>query len=52
MYVTATSPYVFMLILLVRNSMLDGASDGVKFYLTPNITKLGEMQASVAFCMQ
>ncbi|XP_025088321.1 sodium- and chloride-dependent taurine transporter-like [Pomacea canaliculata] len=47
MYVTATSPYVFMLILLVRNSMLDGASDGVKFYLTPNITKLGEMQVWV-----
>ncbi|XP_059150816.1 sodium- and chloride-dependent taurine transporter-like isoform X2 [Physella acuta] len=42
MYVTATSPYLFMVILLVRNSMLDGAADGVEFYLKPNLTKLGE----------
>ncbi|CAL1527682.1 unnamed protein product, partial [Lymnaea stagnalis] len=42
MYVTATSPYIFMIILLVRNSQLDGAMDGIGFYLTPNITKLGE----------
>nr|KAG5690002.1 hypothetical protein BaRGS_007304 [Batillaria attramentaria] len=47
MYVTATSPYIFMLILLIRNSLLDGAGDGVKFYLSPNITKLGEMQVWV-----
>ena len=41
---TATSPYIFMLILLIRNSLLDGAGDGVEFYLSPNMTKLGEMQ--------
>ncbi|BFZ14919.1 hypothetical protein BsWGS_17958 [Bradybaena similaris] len=41
-YVTATSPYIFMTILLVRNSMLDGAVDGVKFYLTPDISKLSK----------
>jgi SNF family Na+-dependent transporter len=44
MYVTATSPYIFMLILLIRNAMLPGARDGVEFYLRPNMTKLGEMQ--------
>ena len=47
MYVTATSPYIFMLILLIRNSLLDGAGDGVDFYLNPNMTKLGEMQVSL-----
>ena len=44
---TATSPYIFMLILLIRNSLLDGAADGVEFYLNPNMTKLGEMQVSL-----
>ena len=44
---TATSPYIFMLILLIRNSLLDGARDGVEFYLSPNITKLGEMEVGL-----
>ncbi|XP_076446332.1 sodium- and chloride-dependent taurine transporter-like [Babylonia areolata] len=47
MYVTATSPYIFMLILLIRNSLLDGASEGVKFYLTPDLAKLGEKEVWV-----
>ena len=47
MYITATSPYIFMLILLIRNALLPGASDGVEFYLKPNITKLGEMEVWV-----
>ncbi|KAL8576383.1 hypothetical protein ACOMHN_048950 [Nucella lapillus] len=47
MYVTATSPYIFMLILLIRNSLLDGAGDGVEFYLKPNMTKLTEMEVWV-----
>ena len=44
MYLTATSPYIFMLILLIRNSTLDGAADGVEFYLKTNITKLKETE--------
>ena len=44
MYVTATSPYIFMLILLIRNSLLDGARGGVEFYLKPNFTKMADME--------
>ncbi|TPP63254.1 Sodium-and chloride-dependent betaine transporter, partial [Fasciola gigantica] len=44
MYVTATSPYVFMLILLVRTALLDGAKEGLIYYLKPDWTKLGDMQ--------
>ncbi|XP_069118925.1 sodium- and chloride-dependent GABA transporter 3-like [Argopecten irradians] len=40
MYVTATAPYFFMLTLLIRNATLDGAIDGVIFYLKPDIAKL------------
>ncbi|XP_060062612.1 sodium- and chloride-dependent taurine transporter-like [Ylistrum balloti] len=47
MYVTATSPYLFMTALLIRNSLLDGAIDGVEFYLKPNITKLSEIEVWV-----
>ncbi|XP_067944082.1 sodium- and chloride-dependent taurine transporter-like [Watersipora subatra] len=47
MYVTATLPYVFMIILLIRNCMLPGAEIGIKFYLTPNATKLASMQTWV-----
>ncbi|XP_033744015.1 sodium- and chloride-dependent GABA transporter 2-like [Pecten maximus] len=47
MYVTATSPYLFMTALLIRNSLLEGAIDGVEFYLKPNITKLSEIEVWV-----
>lgn len=48
MYVTATSPYLFMLALLIRNSLLEGAGDGVKFYLTPDWEKIGSMQVMLS----
>ncbi|XP_021369953.1 sodium- and chloride-dependent creatine transporter 1-like isoform X2 [Mizuhopecten yessoensis] len=39
-YVTATAPYLFMLALLIRNSVLEGALDGVIYYLKPDLAKL------------
>ncbi|VDI79921.1 solute carrier family 6 (neurotransmitter transporter, GABA) member 6/8/11/12/13 [Mytilus galloprovincialis] len=47
MYVTATSPYIFMTILLIRNSLLDGAGEGVRFYVTPVWEKMANMEVWV-----
>ncbi len=42
-YVTALLPYVVMFILLIRGVMLEGAVDGIYYYLVPNMTKLWEI---------
>lgn len=47
MYVTATSPYIFMTILLIRNCLLDGAREGIIYYVKPNFKKMAEMQVWV-----
>lgn len=44
MYFTATSPYIFMLILLIRGVTLDGAELGLKYYLLPDWSKLRDPQ--------
>lgn len=47
MYFTATSPYIFMLVLLIRGVTLDGAELGLKYYLLPDWSKLLETQVWV-----
>ncbi|KAL3880188.1 hypothetical protein ACJMK2_032451 [Sinanodonta woodiana] len=47
MYVTATAPYIFMLCLLIRNCLLEGAKEGIIFYLKPDLEKLGDIQVWV-----
>lgn len=44
MYFTATFPYVVILILLVRGVTLEGAGEGIKFFIgsKSNWTKLAE----------
>uniref|UniRef100_K1QK81 Sodium-and chloride-dependent GABA transporter 2 n=1 Tax=Magallana gigas TaxID=29159 RepID=K1QK81_MAGGI len=44
MYITATSPYLFMLALLIRNCLLPGARTGILFYLTPDWSRLNDLE--------
>lgn len=39
-YITATFPFVMLIVLLVRGVTLPGATAGIKFYLYPNLTRL------------
>ncbi|KAJ6668305.1 hypothetical protein lerEdw1_015682 [Lerista edwardsae] len=44
-YITATFPFVMLLVLLIRGVTLPGAAQGIKFYLYPDITRLADPQA-------
>lgn len=46
-YVTATFPYVMLLVLLIRGVTLPGAYDGIKFYLYPDISRLSDPQVGL-----
>lgn len=47
MYVTATSPYLFMLILLINGALLPGAKEGFIYYLKPNFDRIKELDVWV-----
>lgn len=49
-YLTATFPYVMLLILLVRGCTLPGAWDGIYYYLYPNLNRLANLEVSCC-CM-
>ena len=46
-YFTAVFPYVVLTILLIRGVTLDGAADGIIFYLQPDFSKLTVPQVSI-----
>ena len=43
MYFTATSPYLFMTILLIRNCLLDGSLKGILYYTVPDFEKITDI---------
>lgn len=39
-YITATFPFVMLIVLLIRGVTLPGAGEGIKFYLYPDLDRL------------
>ena len=40
-------PYVMMTILLINSATLDGAADGIEFYLNPDLDRLADEQVTI-----
>lgn len=51
-YVTATVPYLFLTLLLIRGLLLPGAFDGVIFYITPDFSELLNIKVWAEACLQ
>lgn len=45
-WVTALAPYVVLIILLIRGVSLPGADEGIRYYLTPEWSKLKNSKVS------
>ncbi|XP_067653183.1 sodium- and chloride-dependent glycine transporter 1-like [Haliotis asinina] len=51
-YVTATLPYIFLFILLIRGLTLPGGPTGALHYLTPEFSRLLDVQVWLEACAQ
>lgn len=45
-YFTALFPYALLAVLLVRGLTLPGAVEGLRYYATPNLSKLGDPEVN------
>ena len=43
-YFTSTFPYIMMTILVIYNCLLDGATDGLIYYLKPDFNRLADSE--------
>ncbi|OWF55165.1 Sodium- and chloride-dependent glycine transporter 2 [Mizuhopecten yessoensis] len=51
-YVTAILPYVLLTVLLIRALFLPGAKEGILFYITPDLRRLGDLQVWLEAALQ
>lgn len=49
-YLTTTVPYLMLIILLFRGLSLEGASEGVQYFLKPDLTKIWKSEVRIIFC--
>lgn len=49
-YITATFPFVMLIVLLIRGVTLPGASEGIKFYLYPDLERLKDPEVGSLLC--
>lgn len=48
-YFTALFPYFLLTVLLIRGITLPGAAEGIYFYISPNLSKLGESEVCLNY---
>ena len=51
-YFTATFPYLILVILLIRAVTLEGAYDGIQFYMVPDWSRLSDIKVWEAAAVQ
>ncbi|XP_078487244.1 sodium- and chloride-dependent taurine transporter-like [Ciona intestinalis] len=51
-YFTATAPIIMIIIMIVRGATLDGAANGIKYYLRPEMSKLANIKVWMAAASQ
>ncbi|XP_078486247.1 sodium- and chloride-dependent taurine transporter-like [Ciona intestinalis] len=51
-YFTATAPIIMIIIMIVRGATLDGATNGITFYLRPEVHKLANVKVWMAAASQ